>query len=441
MGLKRSTVVCRHRLRGMRPNTICGPRHRRCTKKWTHVPFVEARPALADKRLRNLLLICLATAAWSFGFGAGSQLVSQWMHDREASSELIGWGHSCYYLGLAVASLGVPWLTRRLGPRAAALGMIACGPTLVLFPWMGGAAGWFALRLLNGAASALSLVPLEALVSRDAMPSRKARDFAFYGVALTLGGAVGMWAGLSLYEQNAMLAFLLASAAPMAGGLAIGRWLEPGPSTPAEVAPPIALQWRRHVLSFGTAWSQGFLEGGMLAFLALYLVSRGLTADVAGDLMGLMTVGVVLFQVPVSWLADRHGRAPVLLGCYAAVIAGLALAPVCPGTVALAVCLFVFGACAGAMYPLGLALLGDGHSEASLARTYSWYLAMECVGSLMGPPAMGIAIDVWGGWAMFVVGLAATVLVLLVCAVMRIGSGEIAAQPATNEQTRERQVA
>lgn len=371
---------------------------------------------LADRRLRNLLLICVATAMWSFGFGASTQLVSHWLNDQGASKELIGWNHSCYYLGLAVASLGVPWLTRRFGARGAALGMLACGPTLLLFPWMDGPVGWIALRLLNGGASALSLVPLEALVSRDAKPGQRARDFAFYGVALTLGGALGMWAGLNLYEYDAHFAFVLASASPMAGGLAVWLWLQPGPAAAAEAAPPLTLEWRRHFLSFGTAWSQGFLEGGIVAFLALYLESRGLSAERAGDLMGVTTVGVMLFQVPVSWLADRLGRVPVLVGCYAVVIAGLALAPLCPGLVTLAVCLFVFGACAGAMYPLGLALLGDGHSEASLARVYSWYLAMECVGSLMGPPAMGRAMDRWGGWAMFVVGLAAVVSVLVLWA-------------------------
>ncbi len=297
--------------------------------------------------------------------------------------------------------------------------MLVCGPTLALFPWLGGSFGWFALRLFNGAFSALSLVPLETVVSRDARPAERARDFAFYGVALTLGGALGMGAGLNLYEYNPLLAFYLASTMPVLGGLVLLRWLHVAPMVSTEQAGSVALSWRRHFLSFGTAWAQGFLEGGMLAFLALYLGSRGLTADLAGDLMGVTTVGVMMFQVPVSWLADRLGCVHVLLGCYAVVLAGLALAPICPGPVSLACCLFAFGACAGAMYPLGLALLGEGLAESSLARTYSWYLAMECVGSLMGPPAMGTAIDLWGGGSMFIVGLAAVGFVVLLWVMVR----------------------
>jgi MFS family permease len=391
--------------------------------------------------MRTLFLICGATAAWAFGFGSGSQLVSHWMNDHNASSELIGWSHSCYYFGLAAASLAVPVLNRRFGTRGAALGMLACGPSLALFPWMDSPVGWFALRMINGAFGSLSLIPLEAMVSRDADATTRARDFAFYGVALTLGGALGMGIGLNVYEQHAQLAFYLGSAAPMLGGLALLRWLPCNPRDSVEDTSSTPLRWRRHFLSFGTAWSQGFLEGGMLAFLALYLESRDLTTDLAGDLMGVTTVGVMLFQVPVSWLADRLGRVRVLIGCYAVVIGGLALAPMCPGPATLACCLFVFGACAGAMYPLGLALLGEQLPAASLARTYSWYLAMECLGSLMGPPAMGAAIDLWGGWSMFVVGLASAALVLVAWMIIRHPSSMLAAAQFGDDAAARRKVA
>jgi MFS family permease len=386
--------------------------------------------------MRSLLLTCLATTAWAFGFGSGSQLVSHWMIERDASSELIGWNHSCYYFGLAAASLAVPAVARRWGPRAAALGMLGCGPTLALFPWAGGPLGWFVLRFLNGAFSSLSLIPLEALVSRNARPAERARDFAFYGVALTLGGAVGMSAGLNLYEANAIVAFYVSSAAPVLGGLVLLRWLRPEAATDEEAA-PVPLAWRRHFLSFGTAWSQGFLEGGMVAFLALYLETRGLTADRAGDLMGLMTIGVMLLQVPISWLADRLGRVPVLLGCYAIVMVGLILAPWTAGLLALACCLFAFAACAGAMYPMGMALLGEGLPESSLARTYAWYLAIECVGSLMGPPAMGFAIDRLGGGSMFLVGSSAVGLVVVAWVVVREPrpqAGERPGEPLTRKR-------
>ncbi|HMF18610.1 MAG TPA: MFS transporter, partial [Gemmataceae bacterium] len=141
--------------------------------------------------------------------------------------------------------------------------------------------------------------------------------------------------------------------------------------------------------------------------------------DAAGGLMGVTTIGVILFQVPVSWLGDRLGKVPVLMGCYAVVVGGLVVLPWCMPSIWLGVCLFLFGACSGALYPLGLSLLGEGVSEHSLPRLYAWYMAMECFGSLLGAPAMGQARDWWGQAAMFGVGLAAILGVLAAWLVMR----------------------
>jgi len=65
---------------------------------------------------------------------------------------------------------------------------------------------------------------------------------------------------------------------------------------------------RRIFLSLGSAWSQGFLEGGMIALLPIYLLAIGLTDGAVGWLMSGIMIGVIAFQVPVAWLADRLGR-------------------------------------------------------------------------------------------------------------------------------------
>jgi MFS family permease len=386
---------------------------------------------LADNRLRNLILICLASGAWAFGFGVGSQLVTHWLRAHHETDTVIGLNHGCHYLALALASLAVPWITRQFSMRMAALGLILCGVTLAVFPWADGPFGWFGLRLLNGAASGLSLIPLEALISRDALPEHRARNFGLYGVSITVGAAIGIWLGLDLYRPDNFLAFYLGGAAPTVAGFAIWRWLVATRPHASDAAAPARMSWSRRFLSFGTAWCQGFLEGGMLAFLSSYLMFRGLSKDLAGAMIGVTMIGVILFQVPVSWLADRGGRVPVLLGCYAVTLVGLALVPFCPETVTLACCLFAFGACSGAMYPLGLALLGEGLADSSLARGYAWYMAIECVGSLTGAPAMGAARDLWGDGAMFPVGAAVVGLVVLVWFGLRSRqrSAESAARP------------
>jgi MFS family permease len=364
---------------------------------------------------RTLLLICWASGCWAFSFGLGSQVVTHWLNAREVNNTIIGLTHSFYYFGVALGSCAVPWLNRRLGPiPCAALGMTFSGCTLALFPWGDDVWAWYLLRLLNGCASGMSLVPLETIVSRDSHPDKKTEHFGYYGLALTIGGAIGIWMGLHLYHPGRTLAFYLGGAVPIVTGALLAAGMRRYRISEESTGPRHPLGWGSNFLSYGTAWCQGFLEGGMLAFLSLFLLARGFTPDEAGMFMSVTMVGLILFQVPVSWLADRWGRIPVLLSCYAMVAMMLGTIPWLESSSTLAISLFVLGACSGAMYPLGLAMLGERMPASALARAYAWYLAVECVGSQVGAAAMGKARDRWGERSMFAVGLAAVVLVILI---------------------------
>jgi MFS family permease len=373
---------------------------------------------------RNLLAICLATGAWSFNFGLGTQVITHWLkgwlHGREDSNTVIGLNLSTYYLGMALAALAVPWLTKQLGNFCAPAGMILSGVGLIMFPWSGGLTGWFVLRFVIGMSGAMSLVPLETVVSRDAPQELRTRNFSFYAVALTVGGAAGIWAGNHFYSPGDTFVFFLGGLFPVVAGLALARTLAPTGTSALRNPLHGTAAWNRHFLSYGTAWFQGFLEGGMVAFLVLYLESLGISQDQAGGLMSVTLVGVILFQVPVAWLADHLGRLPVLLGCYAVVAGGLVLMPVWSPSIGLVVCLFLLGACAGALYPLALALLGDQPNQAGLDSAFALFLAMECVGNLVGAAVTGQARDTWGEASMFGAGLTALALVMISWALLSV---------------------
>jgi MFS family permease len=134
--------------------------------------------------------------------------------------------------------------------------------------------------------------------------------------------------------------------------------------------------------------------------------------------MFLTMAGVILFQVPISWLADRCGRMPILLGCYAVLAATLIAVPLC-SSAWLAAMLFLMGGCSGVLYPLGMSLLGERLPDSALPRAYAWYLAIDCIGSQLGAPIMGQARDWWGEGSMFAAGFAAVLLVLASAAVIQ----------------------
>jgi MFS family permease len=380
-------------------------------------------PAATHVSTRALVVICLASAAWAFSFGLGAPLASLWLKDTGYSCRTVGLNTGVYYLGIALAAMFVPRLMRRWGPNCVAVGCLVSAVTVAVFPYSGSLTLYYVVRLINGVAGAMTLVPLETYVNRDSLPEQRSRNFGFYALAIALGWALGNLVGLEMYPFAPRLAFIVGGvSAGLAAAFILG-WLPALVSTEEEHRGSAPMQFGRNLLSFGTAWSQGFLEGGMVAFLALYLRdTMGLTEDRVSWLTSSIMIGVILFQVPVGWFASRLGRVPVLLACYAVVIAGLCLLPGCGDSFWLAFWLFFVGACSGAFYPLGLAILGERLPACGLSRANAWFLAINCLGSLIGPDVMGEVMDRFGPRAMFATGLAAVLLVLVGWAGMGVGT-------------------
>jgi MFS family permease len=361
---------------------------------------------------RALLLICAASALWGFNFGVGAPAASLWLRDHGGSDTVIGVNTAVYYLGIALTAPLVPWMMRRWGRGCIILGMVGSGVTIALFPWGGGLVGWFALRFLNGVAGAMSLIPMETEVNHSAPPDQRSRNFGIYAVCMALGIAVGNWAGLQLYADAARLAFVLGGLPTLVAAVLIG--LCPAAFVPPaqEHGPCPELALRRNVLSLGSAWSQGFLEGGMVGHLAVYLLFLGMSEDGASWVVAGILIGVIVFQVPVAWLADRFGRTGALLGCYAATAVALALMPFCGPSAWLVAALLVAGACSTSFYPLGMTLLGGRLPASAIARGNARFLAFNCLGSLAGPAVAGAAMDLFGKRALFVAAEGAVLFVL-----------------------------
>jgi MFS family permease len=357
-------------------------------------------------------MLCLASGGWAFSFGLSAPLASLWLRDAGRSAGVIGLNTSIYYLGVVLAALVVPHLMRRAGRAIVVGGIVTDAVVTALFPWANSLPVWFALRLLGGVATALSVIPMETLVNHNAPPQRRARDFGLYAFSVALGVALGSLVGLLLYPLAPRFAFALGGLVTLAA--AVLAWLgwpvEQAPAEETTADGPLSL--RGNCLSYGTAWVQGFLEGGLLTFLSIHLLGLGYAEAAVSLLVGGLFTGVILCQVPLAWLADRLGRLRVLVGCHIVLLAALLAVRWGPNTAELSVSLFVLGACCGALYPLGLALLGDRVSPAGMAKANACYLASNCAGSLSGPVLFGLVIDQFGQPSQFLIGVGAILLVL-----------------------------
>jgi MFS family permease len=390
---------------------------------------------------RAIAANCLASLFWSFNFGVGATLASVHLEKAGYSNMEIGLNTGVYYLGIAVAAALVPWLIRHWGRGCILLGMVVSGASVAAFPYYTGLVPWFTLRFLNGVGGALSLIPLETLVNLQAPADKRSRNFGFYAFSVALGMALGTAIGMEIYPSTPELAFLLGGVVVVPGCIVVAFWQIWPEKMPEEESSSGPLPFRRIFFCLGSAYSQGFLEGGMMALLPVYLlVTIGLSTEQTGWLMSCIMIGVILLQVPLASFSDKFGRTRVLLACHAITILGLCFTPLCRGpSFGLAFWLILTGACSAAFYPLGLALLGEQTPRSGLARANAWYLGINCMGSLSGPILCGMTADLFGARSMFAAGLVAVAAVP--CIGLLLHWRAVVARPAVGGIAVEREAA
>ena len=366
----------------------------------------------------SLFLLCLCSGCWAYGFGLEFPLASRWLQNIGRSETYIGFNTGTHFLGVVLTGIFVPVLMRRAGRACVFAGLLLSGVGVAAFPWGGGSIGWFALRFVAGIGGALSMISLETLININAPPHRRARDFAFYACSIGSGFALGTFIGLHLFEIAPELSFALGGCVTlMAIPLVPLLPAFPKISVHEEVKGPL----HAPLLSFGSAWSQGFLEAGMLALLPLYLRSVGVSDGGAGTLMGGILIGVLVCQLPIGWLADRFGREKILVGCFVIVGVGLAMVPRAERSIEMPFWLFAIGVCSGAFYPLGLALLGERLPQSQLPHANAWFLGINSFGSLVSPIVSGPIMERYGEIAMFWTGEAVIVGMLAIWSLSRWG--------------------
>ena len=352
--------------------------------------------------------ICLCCWGWAFGYGLEFPLASRYLEDHGQGEAFIGANTSTHFIGILLTGLIAPWLLARLGRKAIALGLVLTGLSIALFPW-GDPVSWFLFRFLSGAGGVLALLGLETLINLSGNEQGRARQFALYAMAIGGGFAAGACTGLNVYPFSPRLGFLLGGCVTALAAICVFG-LPTYPCLPNEKMG----KCRAPFLCLGSAWSQGFLEAGMLAFIPIYLRAEGVSDGVVGMLIAVMLVGILVLQWPIGWLGDHIGRESTLVGCFVLVALGLGLLSFSPTGITLMVLLVGVGVGSGAFYPLGLALLGERLPPVFVPRANAWYLAINAAGSLVGPAVTGPMMQYVGQSALFWVGGIVVLGVLLV---------------------------
>jgi len=286
-------------------------------------------------------------------------------------------------LGLALTSqvdrLGMGYVTYGLGVGVG----VACG----YVPMVAVVGGWFDRRRGTALGVAVAGIGLGTLLAAPLAAALIER----YGWRSTYL----LFAGASALLLSACA--LLASAPPRPAGHA-ARPLGEVVRTPA----------------FASLYASTLLLSLALfvpfVFLPPFAVAQGAGAVAAATLVGVIGIASVAGRLLIGTLADRLGRVPSYLGCFAVMAASYLLwlgASSYPWLVVFAV---VLGVGYGGFIALNPAVIAELFGVHGLGALVGLIYTSAAVGALVGPPAAGLLIDATGTyrWAILAAMLAAT---------------------------------
>ncbi|MSR30255.1 MAG: MFS transporter [Gemmataceae bacterium] len=321
---------------------------------------------------------------WAFGFGIFATVASLTLESAGLSHWEIGLQSSAYYLCIGLSSLFVPWIISLFGKRCVFFGMVMAGLTCLVFPLAGDWYSWMLLRGGNGLAAAMSLVPLETMVIQQSPVEKKNRFFGYFELSLALGFGAGGALGPALETVKPGLSYLLGGtvillgavlALPIPTSLAQEQRLE-GPS-PSRVLK--CWVW------FSTAFTQGFLEGGLLTFAGLQIIGLGYGNREVAFVFASMFFGVVVSMLGVARLADRFGGIRILAlthGISLLLLMGLSFSNSINWIITL---VWGVGLAYGCQYAIALVALEKEFPKSQQPGANALYLALNCLGSVLGP--------------------------------------------------------
>ncbi len=348
----------------------------------------------AAERRRSLIAVIASMAVTAMIYGLTMPLLALVLDAQGVDSTLIGLNTAAQSLAVFVVAPFAPRLIGALGP--ARLMIYAIATSLVVFLLLrvfDNVYAWFPLRFVLGSAGIFLWVAGETWINQIADERTRGRTVGLYSAALSGGFAIGPLIlsqtgseGWTPFLVSAAIIAVSASPILLAAGTAPrfkGRASAPL-STFLLLAPAIMLL----NLAFAAA------DISLLTFLPIYALDIGLDQTASLYLLTLLGIGGMAFQLPMGWLADHMNRLLLLIACVVVTISGLALMPfVIAAKPWNLLYVFLFGGVFGALYGIGVILLGERFRGADLASASAVFTMMWGLGSVVGPSLSGAAMD------------------------------------------------
>ncbi|MBS7544777.1 MFS transporter [Ancylobacter oerskovii] len=355
--------------------------------------------ALPAPRL-NVASLAAAIAAISvvgLGLALSIPLLAFELDTRGISSSWIGLNTAVGGIATILCAPFLPDLVRRFGAGPMMMGAVVLGAaSLLAFKVTDAFILWFPLRFLFGAALCVLFVVSEFWINAAAPAGRRGLVIGVYATTLSLGFAGGP-AVLSLVGTSGWAPYLIGAAFFGLASIPVMIGASQAPVIEKEGSRGIVSLMRLAPAATLAAFVFGAVETGLVNFLPLYGLRRGLGDGEAALLLTIAELGNVAFQIPLGLVSDRVDRRKLLLVCALVGFGGAALIPfLAIDSFAMAATMFTMTGIVCGMYTVGLALLGARFHGAALATANAAFVMLYSIGLIAGPVTVGAGMGVMG---------------------------------------------
>lgn len=354
----------------------------------------------------SLVAAISAISAVGIAIGLGLPLLSIILEKRGISSTLIGLNSAMAGIAAMAAAPVTTKLAHEFGVARTMLWAVVISAISALgFYYAADFWMWFPLRVaFHGAVTTLFILS-EFWINEAAPPRRRGLVLGIYATVLAIGFAIGPLL-FSAIGSEGILPFLIGAAAILVAFIPI--YIARNESPVLSDRPQ--QHFLRYVLLVPTATAAvfvfGAVEAGGLSLFPIYANRSGLTESDAALLLTVMGIGNMVFQIPFGMISDRlKDRRPMLfMMALAGLVGALALPSLIGNWWLMAGLLLVWGGCVSGLYTVGLAHLGSRLTGSDLAAANAAFVFCYAVGTVAGPQAIGVSIDVSGNdgfaWAL-----------------------------------------
>jgi len=338
---------------------------------------------------------------------------------REGADKLtIGIVSAAWGVGMLAFGTRIPALAARLGAARAIVFAVVAGSAITLaYTVTSGPLAWGILSFLHGVVGGVPWVVSEIWMNVVVEEKHRGRVMAIYAMMVALGMALGPLV-LQIVGVYGPVPFLACAALALLVAIPLLPYWRTAPLIRHERESGFLAVIGVAPLAMFAGFSCGLGEQVAFSFLPVYAVGAGVPPELGALWLSTFVMGNVILQWPIGWMADHFDRRAVLAGCTIISAALMVVLPLVPaqshGVIAV---ILLWGGISFAIYPVGLALMGQRLSGGDIVRGNTAFSMLYILGGLIGRPLAGGAMDIFGesglGWTLAVFYAAAALAALL----------------------------